>query len=82
MRCATASSALSWRIITSTLACSEAVPAAPACAENSRGVHSITAVKQICTREDVDLSAGGLKFTSRALEAVGIYVHSMTKGRV
>ncbi|KPB14243.1 Uncharacterized protein AC516_0015 [Pseudomonas amygdali pv. sesami] len=40
------------------------------------------AVKQICTREDVDLSAGGLIFTSRALEAVGIYVHSMTKGRV
>ncbi|RMP19913.1 hypothetical protein ALQ26_200092 [Pseudomonas amygdali pv. lachrymans] len=40
----------------------------------------MTAVKQICTREDVDLSAGGLKFTSRALEAVGIYVHSMTNG--
>ncbi|RMP65135.1 hypothetical protein ALQ19_102717 [Pseudomonas syringae pv. berberidis] len=81
MRCATASSALSWRIMTSTLACSEAVPAAWAYVE-SIGVHRRTAVKQICTREDVDLSAGGLKFTSRALEAVGIYVHSMTKGSV
>ncbi|GFZ63323.1 hypothetical protein PSE10B_57060 [Pseudomonas amygdali pv. eriobotryae] len=68
--------------MTSTLACSEAVPAAPACAENSRGVHSMTAVKQICMLENAGLIAGSLIFTSRALEAVGIYVHSMTKGSV
>ncbi|RMV66989.1 hypothetical protein ALP05_102258 [Pseudomonas caricapapayae] len=79
MRCATASSALSWRIITSTLACSEAVPAASVRMERS-GVHRRTAVKQICTRGEVDLSAGRLFFTSRALHAVGIYVHSMTSG--
>ncbi|PBQ17472.1 hypothetical protein CCL08_14210 [Pseudomonas congelans] len=43
-------------------------------------MHRRTAVKQICTCEDVDLIAGSLIFTSRALEAVGIYVHSMPIG--
>ncbi|EGH31603.1 hypothetical protein PSYJA_22563 [Pseudomonas syringae pv. japonica str. M301072] len=57
------------------------MPAAWAYVE-SNGVHRRTAVKQICTREDVDLIAGRLIFTSRALDAVGIYVHSMTKGSI
>ncbi|EGH67214.1 hypothetical protein PSYAC_20346, partial [Pseudomonas syringae pv. actinidiae str. M302091] len=39
-----------------------------------------TADRQICMLEDAGLIAGSLIFTSRAFEAVGIYVHSMTNG--
>ncbi|APQ01071.1 hypothetical protein D9N00_27120 [Pseudomonas syringae pv. actinidiae] len=43
-----------------------------------------TADRQICMLEDAGLIAGSLIFTSRAFEAVGIYVHSMTNstGRI
>ncbi|ELQ02675.1 hypothetical protein A987_12228 [Pseudomonas syringae BRIP34881] len=39
-----------------------------------------TADRQTCMLENAGLIAGSLIFTSRALEAVGIYVHSMTNG--
>ncbi|PBQ09453.1 hypothetical protein CCL23_12795 [Pseudomonas syringae] len=43
-------------------------------------MHMRTADRQICMLEYAGLIAGSLIFTSRALEAVGIYAHSMTIG--
>ncbi|PBP73878.1 hypothetical protein CCL21_02520 [Pseudomonas syringae] len=43
-------------------------------------MHMRTADRQICMLENAGLIAGSLIFTSRALEAVGIYAHSMTIG--